>query len=1153
MSDDLKFKVGWDGRDAVQGLKDTTSVLGDFIAELKKSRDAVTSLSAWTDVIGKVRSSFGSLMDVVRDAAQKAEVGEIFQRYAASVGVAGDVMVSSMKKASKGLIGESDLMRGAMKALQLGVTTSSEEMGRLWEIARAKGKLLGRDTVDVFNQIVEAIGKGRTRTLIDLGFLPESFAKAKTGADLLLTRTEALSVVMRQGSKDAKLIGDAGLTAADQFIRFDLAVAGLKKSIVGLAPSISPAVEGMTDMVNYAKDGVKWIGSHRDEVNLLAAAYAGAKIGEVAGQFVELAGSLSLATMGQKALNAAAMLNPYMIIGAELAYLAKEYYDMSTETQRWTGYTEDQEKAMEKMATSGSTRMAQLVVDINKVKLATLEASQAAIGDIKSLEERLQTLGQKHLNSELSQTGDPRILAGREPTTAEQMAQGRAYNETLEKVSQWKQLQKAIEETQGKMALFEAHGQAGFSKLVNAGMQLLGVASGLSGGIRKADEDLGKFGKGGQKSLEDIQKKGERAEKAISRISEEILKGFGITGKDAIEDAENALLSATKAAGGFALALKSGVTAAGQMDAETQKLVDRFSQAALSGTAKITSPEETVSKAASGMMDMMGVGWILRGEGQKPSSREIESRAREVIEQPLSRVFNDALVEGLEGGDFFKALGSGIKKTVISALANSITEAIFGQSGSIIGTTGSSSGGNGIVGGLMQPIFHSKAAGGGINWAGLGTNIAIGAAASWLTSPGRIFGGTVTHGGEAVQQASDINQQVSLARSSRDSLLVTALGISKETANLLREIQFQNATYSWDTSGNGVTSKKTKTYSLNASAANSALEEYAKASAMAVAQAAKREFEKTIIAISSPTTALSMTIKDLRDSIDRWGGLDESGNTIFEMSDEVASIRVQLAQAEADAKAYKVQRSGEYLDFLLENPYGISGMGSYPGWSGPVPGSTYAFNAATSFGGYGPGAGSMINGMSWEDWSAINDISLMMSGIKGQSAKSFDWTSRLATAGISGDYAATKSVLEEQKSALADRISLISEIMTAAEAAAGDATLTVTERTKAFEKWQQANSEYWAAKLEALDIENQLIQTAKTKQSQFQSDILTTLLTRVGEIQTSGSRQIIVMTGGQPDGRALVSQLISSLNGENPELAAALTTYITTVGKPYWG
>ena len=95
------------------------------------------------------------------------------------------------------------------------------------------------------------------------------------------------------------------------------------------------------------------------------------------------------------------------------------------------------------------------------------------------------------------------------------------------------------------------------------------------------------------------------------------------------------------------------------------------------------------------MTDLLGVGWILRGEGKKPSQSAIESRAKETLEQPLSRVFNNAFVEALEGGDFFDALGKGLRRTLAEAFANSITQALFSTSGSVMATSGGGAAGGG--------------------------------------------------------------------------------------------------------------------------------------------------------------------------------------------------------------------------------------------------------------------------------------------------------------------------------------------------------------------------------------------------------------------------------------------------------------------------
>lgn len=170
-----------------------------------------------------------------------------------------------------------------------------------------------------------------------------------------------------------------------------------------------------------------------------------------------------------------------------------------------------------------------------------------------------------------------------------------------------------------------------------------------------------------------------------------------------------------------------------------------------------------------------------------------------------------------QGSDFGKVFS----KEVADALNTALTDA-FKNGNMFEGLT------RGITNAIQQAVSQSNPvinAGGGINFGNLGLNLGVSAVMGWLQSPGRLLGGTKINGGEVPGQAEGINQQVSNAIAARNAARL--VGASSETIGRLRGWQPAYAGYSWDESGDGLFSAKTKTYQLDATAANAALAEFA--------------------------------------------------------------------------------------------------------------------------------------------------------------------------------------------------------------------------------------------------------------------------------------------------------------------------------------
>lgn len=545
-------------------------------------------------------------------------------------------------------------------------------------------------------------------------------------------------------------------------------------------------------------------------------------------------------------------------------------------------------------------------------------------------------------------------------------------------------------------------------------------------------------------------------------------------------------------------------------------------------------------------------------EGLDKTVEEFGERAGETIREPIQINVADAFAAGmnealLNGGNFFKAFGDALKRQLVNALTQSLTGSIFGGGGgNILGYVGGSGtvygsgsaggaatvGGSGLLGNLFNtgPLMKNGAFQFGNFTQMLGTSAAVGFVANRLFGQGGLFGGRVIHGAEAINQAADINTQVQQAKDQREQALST-LGMSDDTFKQLKDLVFWTAGYSASKSGDGIFSKKTTTYALDATKANEALKKYGELIAQATAEAAAREYEKQFAAIDSPTKALAMTIEDLQKVVERTG-------------DQGAAL--QLAQAQATIRDNEMARAGNWFDYMLANPQ--VGSTSIYNWGMS---SAYGESAASVRRPPNIRASLRVQPPEWmlnasdSDLLQNYDILQMYGGLKNQAATNYN----IDALGISAQSSPEKMTeyLQAREDAANERIKTSKSLMDDAEKKITDMTYDLKTRTAAFEDYQNAQSAYYAAKLEALTVEQQQQAAIKAKQDSLKNDRISDALTFLGEIRERGGQQVLIISGGSPDtvsrlkqirdgldadGAAVVQQIIDRYSGtsSNPAL-----------------
>jgi hypothetical protein len=194
--------------------------------------------------------------NAIDSASEFQGISTDFSRMTDQIGIDGDKLIDKLNEVSMGTVSNTDLMLSVNKAMALGVGNNIDDITKLMEIARLKGRALGLDTTQAFNDIVTGIGRGSPLILDNLGIIIKQEAAQKAYAKQLgktvdeMTDAEKsqsiFNAVMESGTKDLELAGELSLSFGEkmQQIRKETADAS-----VSLGESLLPVIETLADII----------------------------------------------------------------------------------------------------------------------------------------------------------------------------------------------------------------------------------------------------------------------------------------------------------------------------------------------------------------------------------------------------------------------------------------------------------------------------------------------------------------------------------------------------------------------------------------------------------------------------------------------------------------------------------------------------------------------------------------------------------------------------------------------------------------------------------------------------------------------------------------------------------------------------------------
>lgn len=219
-------------------------------------------------VVGAVAAATGAIVQLGQRGAGVNDVKDAFASLSSAAGESADVMLGELQRGTLDTISNFDLMTKANQVLGSGLVTSSKDMGTLAAGAKLLADRTGKDTSEAFDTLTDAMAKGRTATLKQLGVFVESktaleqYAAAigKTSGDLndqerATALSQAALAALRQ---ELELAGPPAADFGDLIDQGKTAVANFVDNLasaVAVSPVLTAGLAAIRDGVQRAFGG----------------------------------------------------------------------------------------------------------------------------------------------------------------------------------------------------------------------------------------------------------------------------------------------------------------------------------------------------------------------------------------------------------------------------------------------------------------------------------------------------------------------------------------------------------------------------------------------------------------------------------------------------------------------------------------------------------------------------------------------------------------------------------------------------------------------------------------------------------------------------------------------------------------------------------
>ena len=546
-------------------------------------------------------------------------------------------------------------------------------------------------------------------------------------------------------------------------------------------------------------------------------------------------------------------------------------------------------------------------------------------------------------------------------------------------------------------------------------------------------------------------------------------------------------MAASAAAGGLAVGLENGVQKASELESAIKdidsKIVSKFS-------GKKIDPAEI----AYGVADLFS-GGLLSAKG---GGAIIDQGSLEDTKDNLAQTIAEAVTTGFNNADF-----SNIALTLGSVISNVITSAASNN----------------------LPVFNAA---GNFNLGNFALNLGASAISSFITRPGRFFGGTEIHGQENISAAQSNQNTLDSSWNRLNDYYYNPLVVGANQWDYLNKFNTGDRGafgYQGNKSGDGIFSDKTITYEmldLGGSAAIKKLNDFFRTADTAIAAADYKI--KTFQANQNAqyyTNLMSWYEKPLLDAKLSSGNTPENAKKYYDLQFEYDSLKREL-------DSLKVGRQDRGFQIAME----------YGGY-----GNNYADSVASS------------EWMSKRKWygayqidSLIDRDNVPIQPMVSSIDKKYKQTYELAELSLTDPEAYAdkySEYLETQEKKYQDLADYELTII-------NDMTASLEEREAAISRYEQAQSAYYQTKIDQLTLEQQQEEEIKRKQEEARATKLGNLLSFVAEVGGRNGNTYNIIGGSQVTD--VLTQIRSAAAGGDPEFLSLIDGLIAaSSGKVKWG
>jgi len=161
----IQMEVVMDETGALVGLKKTDKAVQNLEKTTKKTTGSMGKMSEfikrnWLKATAGIAAGLLALKKAFDFTKEFAKYRQGMDALARNTGQNSDRIVAKLKAVSQGTVSNKDIMLAANRAVALNVTRDMDKVAKLLEIARVKGKAMGIDTTQAFNDMVTGIGRG---------------------------------------------------------------------------------------------------------------------------------------------------------------------------------------------------------------------------------------------------------------------------------------------------------------------------------------------------------------------------------------------------------------------------------------------------------------------------------------------------------------------------------------------------------------------------------------------------------------------------------------------------------------------------------------------------------------------------------------------------------------------------------------------------------------------------------------------------------------------------------------------------------------------------------------------------------------------------------------------------------------------------------